>query len=86
MLSLLVALIWVVGVADFLPHNDDGCVVEVHCLTCRVHMGALSDIATAPVGLLSVRELVGFTVKGAQTRAYHTTSFLPPGRAPPVSV
>jgi hypothetical protein len=33
-LLVLAALVCVMG-ADFLPHTDDGCQVETHCLACR---------------------------------------------------
>jgi len=35
----------------YLPHTDDGCAVEVHCLACRAHLGA--GVSLAPVLSLS---------------------------------
>ena len=45
-MGVLVALVGLMGVSDFLPHTDDGCAVEIHCLTCRAHISAVTDLVT----------------------------------------
>jgi hypothetical protein len=49
--------------ADFLPHTDDGCQTEIHCLVCRtafssavpVALAAPASIALALSGALPAR-------------------------------
>jgi hypothetical protein len=30
-------------------HTDDGCVVEVHCVACRLLLGGATDFPTVPI-------------------------------------
>jgi hypothetical protein len=38
--------------ADFLPHTDDGCQTEIHCLVCRTAFSSAVPVAlAAPVSI-----------------------------------
>jgi hypothetical protein len=41
--------------ADFLPHTDDGCQTEIHCLVCRTACSSAVPVAlAAPVSVALV--------------------------------
>ncbi len=84
-MGVLVALIGLLGVADFLPHTDDGCAVEVHCLACRAHMGAVTDLAATLLLQAGAREFVGHVLIEDQGLLEAPARLLPPGRAPPTT-
>jgi hypothetical protein len=84
-MGLLVALVGLLSFADLLPHTDDGCAVESHCLACRAHISAVTDLVTfaslpqAPSAITSVED-------GENQRPLDGAGrLLPPGRAPPPS-
>ena len=84
---LALALLSVFGLAlaeDAFFHPDDGCAVELHCLSCRGHQGApaVSAPVTVPLGVLqpgAVVERADGTVRleGARPET--------PSRAPPLA-
>ena len=84
-MGVMVALVGLFAVADFLPHTDDGCAVESHCLACRAHLSAVTDLvtfATLPTGL----NLAADIEKAPDPRPLDAAvCLLPPGRAPPAS-
>jgi hypothetical protein len=84
-MGVLVALIGLLGFVDLLPHTDDGCAVEVHCIACRAHLGPITDL-TAPKFIFSGSSQI-IAMVGAQDQRPHDNPhhLLPPGRAPPVS-
>jgi len=62
------ALVAVVGmglVEGYLPHTDDGCKVEIHCLACRWAMA--STAVSAPLSTPSLALELAGTIEG-QTR------------------
>jgi len=84
-MGVLVALVGLLGVADFLPHTDDGCALESHCLACRAHISAVTDLvtfATLPLGPSAITAFE-WTVDARPLEA--PVRLLPPGRAPPAS-
>jgi len=83
-MGVLVALIGMLGVADFLSHTDDGCAVEVHCIACRAHLGPITDLTAPAVVFGGANHVVG--ALGAEVHEAHDgpSNLLPPGRAPPV--
>lgn len=83
--SVLVALVGLFSLADFLPHTDDGCAVEIHCLACRAHISAVSDLVVAATVSFGANE--GAAIDGAEDQrlADDPARLLPPGRAPPIS-
>ncbi len=84
-MSVLVALIGLLGLADFLPHTDDGCEVELHCIACRAHLGPITDL-TAPKFIFSGASQVVAMVRAQDQRPHDAPQhLLPPGRAPPLS-
>jgi hypothetical protein len=51
-LSAWLALVSVVSIttaANFLPHTDDGCGIEVHCLACSTAVGQAATAATVVI-------------------------------------
>ena len=84
-LGLMMALVGLFAVADFLPHTDDGCAVESHCLACRAHISAVTDLVT--FASLPIGPNVTTPVERApdQSPLDAADSLLPPGRAPPAS-
>ena len=84
-IGALVALVGLLSFGEFLPHTDDGCGVEVHCVSCRVHVTAVTDLVTLsalPVGA----DPVVFAEPVDQSVAEDAgVRLLPPGRAPPAS-
>ena len=84
-IGALVALVGLLSFADFLPHTDDGCGIEVHCISCRVHVTAVTDLVTLsalPVGADPVVFAEPIDESVAEDAGVR---LLPPGRAPPVS-
>jgi len=81
------ALVTVVGmglIEGYLPHTDDGCKVEIHCLACRWAMA--STAVSAPLSAPSLAlELTG-TIDG-QTRGepLDRSADRPSSRGPPLS-
>jgi hypothetical protein len=83
---LALALLSVFGLAlaeDAFFHTDDGCAVELHCLSCRWHQGATA--ATAPVAVPLASLEPADVVVGADGPA-HLEGARPetPSRAPPL--
>lgn len=84
-MGVLVAVVGLLGFADFLSHTDDGCGVEVHCVACRAHLGPITDL-TAPKFIFSGASQVVGMVRVLDQRPHdNPPHLLPPGRAPPVS-
>lgn len=84
-MGVLVALVGLLGVADFLPHTDDGCAVESHCLTCRAHVSAITDLVTFATLPLGPSEISAFEGTAEPRPLDASVRLLPPGRAPPAS-
>lgn len=84
-MGVLVALVSLLGVSDFLPHTDDGCAVESHCLTCRAHISAVTDLITFASLPLGPSELTAFERPADGRPVDARVRLLPPGRAPPAS-
>jgi hypothetical protein len=84
---LAIALLSVFGLAlaeDAFFHTDDGCAVELHCLSCRWHQGAtaVSAPVTVPLGVLQPGAVVDradgpVRLEGARPET--------PSRAPPLA-
>ncbi len=84
-MGVLVALVGLLGVADFLPHTDDGCAVESHCLVCRAHISAVTDLVTFASLPLGPSEITVYE-RTPDARPFEApVRLLPPGRAPPTS-
>jgi hypothetical protein len=81
-----IALCAGLAVASFLPHTDDGCAVETHCLSCRLTLGtvavAVGALPSLVVRLDDVRELVW-----TPNEEHGSQAVVPglPARAPPLS-
>jgi len=84
-MGVLVALVGLLGVSDFLPHTDDGCAVESHCLTCRAHISAVTDLVTFASLPLGPSEITAFERTPDARLLEAAVRLLPPGRAPPAS-
>ncbi|MEO8361433.1 MAG: hypothetical protein ABI672_15480 [Vicinamibacteria bacterium] len=83
--GVLVALVSLIAVADFLPHTDDGCAIEQHCLACRAHISAVTDVATTSTFSLGAHEYSWIETPRSAATLEAPARFLPPGRAPPLS-
>ena len=83
--SVLVALVCLVGLAEFLPHTDDGCAVEQHCLACRAHISAVTDLSLGSSFLLGSRDFTYVERPREEAGLEGPLVLLPPGRAPPVT-
>lgn len=84
-MGVLVALVALLGFADFLPHTDDGCAVESHCLACRAHISAVTDLVVAATITFSANEVTAVDAAEDRRLADAPSLRLPPGRAPPLS-
>lgn len=84
-MGVLVALVGLMGVADFLPHTDDGCGVEIHCLACRAHISAVTDLVTFASLPLGPGAIAAFEGTADAQPLDPPVRLLPPGRAPPAS-
>ena len=84
-MGVLVALVGLMGVSDFLPHTDDGCAVEIHCLTCRAHISAVTDLVTFASLPLGPSAISAFERSADPGPKDAPVRLLPPGRAPPAS-
>jgi hypothetical protein len=84
-MGLLVALVGLLGIVDFLPHTDDGCAVESHCLSCRAHISAVTDLVTFASLPLGPCEITAFERTSDRHPLDASARLLPPGRAPPAS-
>jgi hypothetical protein len=68
--------------ADFLPHTDDGCTVEIHCLACRLSVAtttAHTPAISLPV-VLVVAEAVTSSRPQQQLESHRSPK---PSRGPP---
>lgn len=83
--SVLVALVGLVGLADFLPHTDDGCAVEQHCLACRAHISAVTDIVVASAVVFGANDVTYLETAAGDAALEAPAALLPEGRAPPLS-
>lgn len=83
-MSVLVALVSLVGFSDFLPHTDDGCAVETHCLACRSHLSAVSGLALSASVLTGPNEFTRIETVESRTALDVPAGLRPPGRAPPL--
>ena len=84
---LALALLSVFGLAlaeDAFFHTDDGCAVELHCLSCRWHQGAtaVSAAVTVPLAALPPGDLV---VRAAGPIRFEVARPESPSRAPPLA-
>ncbi len=84
-MGVLVALVGLLGIVDFLPHTDDGCAVESHCLSCRAPISAVTELGTFASLPLGPSEITAFKRTSARRPLDASVRLLPPGRAPPAS-
>jgi hypothetical protein len=82
--AVLVSLFSLALAEDAFFHTDDGCAVELHCLSCRWHQGAtaVSAPVTVPLGVLQPGAVVDradgtVRLEGARPET--------PSRAPPLA-
>ena len=80
-LLVLAALVSVMG-ADFLPHTDDGCATEVHCLACRSALGRQGVTFTSTVTLTHLHA-VGTVVERTPFRIEPVARDVAASRGPP---
>jgi hypothetical protein len=80
-LLVLAALVTVMG-ADFLPHTDDGCPTEVHCVACRSALGRHAVTFTTVVTLTHLH-VVGEVVERTPTRIELVAREAAASRGPP---
>lgn len=80
-LLVLASLLTAAG-ADLLPHTDDGCQTEVHCVACRSAFSRavpVSLAAPAPTELASSGEVVPLgVVEREETAGFEFSSRGPP--------
>lgn len=67
----------------YLPHTDDGCSVEIHCVVCSVHLGTAAVVSTSPA-LPQEFGLVGFVFASADSRLRDFTVRVSAARGPPL--
>jgi hypothetical protein len=84
---LAIALLSVFGLVlaqDAYFHTDDGCAVELHCLSCRWHQGAtvVSAPVTVPLASLEPGTLVYRPDGAARLEGARPET---PSRAPPLA-
>lgn len=79
------ALVTVVGmglIEGYLPHTDDGCKVEIHCLACRWAMA--STVVSAPLAAPSLALELAGTIEGqTQGIPLERSADRPSSRGPP---
>jgi hypothetical protein len=80
-LLVLAALVGALG-ADFLPHTDDGCATEVHCVACRSALGRQGVTFTTAVTLTHLHA-VGTVVECAPSRIELVARDVAASRGPP---
>jgi hypothetical protein len=83
---LALGLLSVFGLAlaqDAFFHTDDGCAVELHCLSCRWHQGAtaVSAAVAVPLGVLAPGAVVASAARSARLEGARPET---PSRAPPL--
>jgi hypothetical protein len=73
----------VAAAEDFVPHTDDGCPVEVHCVVCSAHLGHIA--ITAPANLPSLVSQAVLFIHAETPRSPHRVARNEkPPRAPPI--
>jgi hypothetical protein len=73
------------GLAEgYLPHTDDGCAVEIHCLTCRLAQAAVPTLAVAVALGVSLRPLELVPMAQSEALPYAALG-APDSRGPPLS-
>jgi hypothetical protein len=85
-MSVLVTLVGLLSFADVLPHTDDGCAVEIHCLACRAHINTVADVVVASTPSFGAFDFTAAGFAEEQTVLDEPVRLLPPGRAPPASL
>lgn len=80
-LLVLAALVSAMG-ADFLPHTDDGCATEVHCVACRSALGRQGVTFTTAVTLAHL-DAVGTIVERTLFRIEIVARDVAASRGPP---
>ena len=71
-------------VESFLPHTDDGCVVETHCLACQLTIGGIATpVATLSAIVRLDQVSLPVWIASEQLRSAATLPALP-SRAPPL--
>ena len=70
--------------ADFIPHTDDGCTVEIHCLACRLSVATTT--AHTPAISLPVVLIVAEAIPSLRPPQHLESHCSPkPPRGPPRS-
>jgi hypothetical protein len=82
--AVLVAALGIAALDGFLPHTDDGCPVEVHCLVCQRAQGTTPVL---PQVLLVTTSfvVVGSAVVAAATHPSSRTTPTAVPRGPPAA-
>jgi hypothetical protein len=69
---------------DYLPHTDDGCAVEIHCLACRTSVSQTAATTTVLV-LPSPSDFVEWLAKELPCSSLGGTVRVVNSRGPPLS-
>lgn len=82
--ALLLLAIVAGALEGFLPHTDDGCPTEIHCLACQ-NAASRTAVAVAPAAPRPVAVVVSATPTDATTRVvqFHPRAHV--SRGPPAS-
>ena len=81
-----IALCAGLAVTSFLPHTDDGCQVETHCLSCRLTLGTVAVGASALPALVVRPHDAGQVVWTPNERlGSRVVAPILPARAPPTA-
>jgi hypothetical protein len=81
---ILVLALFAGTMEGFLPHTDDGCATEIHCLTCRALQGGTALFVRSAV-LLPVAVPAETAVAAAPRHAPWVVLRPLPSRGPPAS-
>jgi len=84
--TLLAALALCTGlfIESFVPHTDDGCAVETHCLACSLALASLSVPAVALAVVARIDQVVQPVWTANEQRRSATALLALPPRAPPL--
>lgn len=67
---------------DFLPHTDDGCTVEIHCLACRFSV-ATTTVHTPAISIPVVLGVADAVTSSVPQRKLESHRSPKPPRGPP---
>jgi hypothetical protein len=86
-LALTIAALTAIGalsLESYLPHTDDGCAVETHCIVCAAHLGTAA-VPDVHVPVAACLHIVGYVAPDLVATVLNPTVPSSASRGPPLA-